>query len=127
MKIVDILLVVFCAFSIILCLILSFGLLKWPESTVTIILMNMFFVPLLSQIGGKVSAKACMLIVGNLTALTLNVLLLNFAKSIYDIFGLPTSALLTIVYPILNLMWIVPFWSLTLSFLSKTSPGKAQS
>ena len=127
MKIIDILLVVLCAFSIILCLNLSFGLLKWPESTVTLILINIFFVPLFSQIGGKVSAKACMLIVGNVAALTLNVLLFNFAKSIYDIFGLPTSALLTIVYPILNLMWIVPFWSLTLSLLSKTSPGKAQS
>ncbi|HSQ49025.1 MAG TPA: hypothetical protein VLL96_05010 [Candidatus Deferrimicrobiaceae bacterium] len=68
-----------------------------------------------------------MLIVGNFIALTLNVLFFNFAKSIDAFFGLPTSALLTIVYPILNLMWIVPFWSLTLSLLSKTSTGKVQS
>ena len=127
MKIVDALLVVICAFSIIVCLTISFGLLKWPESTATIVLINLFFIPLLTQLGGNLPVRASMLMIGNFTALTLNVLLFNFAKSIDAFFGFPTSALLTIVYPILTLMWIVPFWSFTLSLLSKTSAGKVQS
>jgi hypothetical protein len=127
MKIADTLLVVLCAFSIILCLIISFSLLKWPESTAILFLINLFFIPLLSQLGGNLSAKACILMAGNFTAVILNVLLFNFAKSLHDFFGLPTSALLMIIYPILTLMWIVPFWSLTLSLLSKTSKGKVQS
>jgi hypothetical protein len=113
--------------SIVICLIISFGLLKWVESTAIIVLVNLFFVPLLSQIEGNLSAKTCILMVGNFTNLTLNVLFFNFAKSIDAFFGLPTSALLTIFYPVFNLMWIVPFWSLTLSYLSKTSAGKVQS
>lgn len=127
MKIVGALLVVLYAFSIIVCLVISFRLLKWPESAFTVILINLFFVPMLSQLSGNLSAKACMLTVGNFIALILNVLLFNFAKSIDAFFGLPASALLTVVYPILNLMWIVPFWSLTLSLLSKNSTGKVQS
>jgi len=41
-------------------------------------------------------------------------------------FGKMFDAFYTVIYPFLNLMWIVPFWSLSLSILPRMQNASAE-
>jgi hypothetical protein len=41
-------------------------------------------------------------------------------------FGKSFDAFYTVIYPLLNLMWIVPFWSLSLGVLPKMQTVNAE-
>jgi hypothetical protein len=96
-------------------------------SVIILLLFNGFFILILSQLYGNISIKASILIVGNLLGTALNILFYAFAQDIHTLFGLPTCVVLTVTYPILNFVWIVPFWSLSLSLFSNPRvPEKVQ-
>jgi hypothetical protein len=104
--------------AIILCLIASFRLINL-QSTVTLLIFNILFVSLIFQLNGSVLKKIFMLTAGNIVGLFLNLIFYYFSLAGYDYFGVVFNAFYTLIYPILNLMWIVPFWSLSLGFLPK--------
>jgi hypothetical protein len=104
--------------AIILCLIASFRLINL-QSTVTLLIFNILFVSLIFQLNGSVLKKIFMLTAGNIVGLFLNLIFYYFSLAGYDYFGVIFNAFYTLIYPILNLMWIVPFWSLSLGFLPK--------
>jgi uncharacterized membrane protein len=101
---------------------------KWlmdGPSVVIVLLLNVFYCLILSQLHGSISTKAIVLIIGNLLGTALNLLFYAFAENMHALTGLSTSIILTVTYPILNFIWIVPFWSMSLSLFSKpTVPEK---
>jgi len=94
--------------AIILCLIASFRLINL-QSTVTLLIFNILFVSLIFQLNGSVLKKICMLTAGNMIGLFWNLIFHYFSLAGYAYFGVAFNAFYTLIYPILNLMWIVPY------------------
>jgi hypothetical protein len=109
---------VFFVEAIILCIVASFRFVNL-QSTVTLIIFNLFFISLFFQLHGSPTLKVGMLTAGNILGLFWNLFFYYFSLAGYEYFGVSFNAFFTLIYPILNLMWIVPFWSLSLSFLPK--------
>ena len=101
-----------------LCLIGSFHFIN-IESTITLLIFTLLFASLIYQLNGTASRKLGLLAVGNVVGLFWNLVFYYFSSAGTLIFGKPFDAAYTIIYPILNLMWVVPFWSLSLSVLPK--------
>jgi hypothetical protein len=108
---------------IILCLSASIRFVNF-QSTVTLIIFNVFFISLFFQLNGSLLMKFAMLSVGDVLGFFWNLFFFYFSLAGGSYFGVAFNAFFTIIYPIMNLMWIVPFWSLSLSFLPKLSPQK---
>jgi hypothetical protein len=126
-KFLDAILLVLCVLTIMLCTTITNKWLMDGPSVIILLLFNSFFILILSQLYGNISIKALILIIGNLLGTSLNILFYAFAQNIHMLFGLSTSIVLTVTYPILNFIWIVPFWSLSLSLFSKPPlPEKVQ-
>jgi len=109
---------VFSVEIIILCLIASLRFVN-IQSTITLIIFNLFFASLFFQLNGSSTTKIGMLTAGNIIGVFWNSFFYYLSLSWIEYFGLSFNAVFTLIYPILNLMWIVPFWSLSLSFLPK--------
>jgi hypothetical protein len=110
---------------IVLCLIASFQFVNL-ESTITLLIFNFLFASLTFQLEGTIFRKLGMLVIGNFVGLFWNLVFHYFAIAGSQYLGGPFDALYTILYPILNLMWVVPFWSLSLSVLPKTQTANAE-
>lgn len=108
-----------------LCLIASFRFINL-ESTITLVIFNFLFASLTFQLNGAISRKLEILVIGNFIGLFWNLVFHYFALSGSLYLGRSFDALYTIIYPILNLLWVVPFWSLSLSFLPKTQTVNAE-
>ena len=104
--------------AITLCLILSFTLIN-IAATITLLIFNLFFLPLTIHLNGKPHTKLGILAVGNITGLLWNFILHHFAIAGNAFFGNPFNLAYTVSYPFLNFMWVVAFWSLSLTVLSK--------
>jgi hypothetical protein len=63
------------------------------------------------------SKKLGILSLGNITGLFWNSVLYHFAIAGVTFFGDPCNVFYAISYPILNFIWIVSFWSLSLAVL----------
>lgn len=103
---------------IILCLFVSFRLINF-ESTVTLVFFNFLFASLTFQLNGAIHRKLFILTLGNLVGLFWNIIFSYFAHAGEFCFGEPFNLFYMILYPFLNLMWIIPFWSFSLGFLPK--------
>jgi hypothetical protein len=110
---------VLCALTVLICAVISNKWLMDGPSVTILLLFNVFFILILSQLHGSIPLKVFILIIGNLLGTTLNLLFYAFAENIHTLFGLSTTIVLTVTYPILNFVWIVPFWSLSLSLFTK--------
>jgi hypothetical protein len=119
LKFIDVVLLVLCSLTIMNCVTITNKWLMNGPSVIILLLFNAFFILILSQLYGDISIKASILIAGNLLGTVLNLSFYVFAQDIHTLFGLSTSIVLTVTYPIFNFFWIVPFWSLSLSLLSK--------
>jgi hypothetical protein len=118
-KFFDSLLLVLYAQIILVCVLVSNKWLMNGPSVMIVLFFNAFFVLILSQLHGSIAVKSSILIVGNLIGTTLNLLFYVFAENFHTLTGLSTSIVLTMTYPLLNFIWIIPFWSLSLSLFSK--------
>jgi hypothetical protein len=108
-----------------LCLIITFRFINL-ESTITLVIFNFLFASLTFQLNGALSRKLGILVIGNLIGIFWNLVFYYFSLSGSLYLGRSFDALYTIIYPILNLMWVVPFWSMSLSFLPKTQTANAE-
>jgi hypothetical protein len=117
-KIINRITIVFSVEIIILCLIASLRFVN-IQSTIALIIFNLFFASLFFQLNGSTTIKVGMLTTGNIIGVFWNLFFYYLSLTCCEYFGLSFNAVFTLIYPILNLMWIVPFWSLSLSFLPK--------
>jgi hypothetical protein len=102
--------------AIALCLIASLRFIN-IESTVTLLIFNLLFLSLTSQLNGSLNRKLGMLALGNIIGLFWNFFLDFFAIAGVTFFGEMFNVFYAVFYPLLNFMWIVSFWSLSLSVL----------
>lgn len=89
------------------------------QSTAILIIFNILFFTLISQLDGSLPKKIFVLAIGNIIGFFWNLIFYYFSIAGYDSFGKAFNVFYTLIYPVLNLMWIVPFWSFSLGFLPK--------
>jgi len=111
--------------AIALCLIASFRFIN-IESTVTLLIFNFLFASLTFQLNGTLSRKLGMLALGNTLGLFWNYIFHLFAITGTVYFGTMFNAFYTIFHPVLNLVWIVSFWSMCLTVLPKMGNVKTE-
>ncbi len=87
------------------------------ESTITLLIFNLLFVSLIFQLKGAIIKKGFILMAGNLLGFFCNLLFFNFSYAGLDLFGKQFNAVYTLMFPFLNLIWIVPFWAFSLSLI----------
>jgi hypothetical protein len=104
--------------AIVLCLIVSFRYVNL-ESTITLLIFNFLFASLIFQLNGTFNRKLGILAIGNGVGLCWNFVFYSFSLAGTLYFGKVFEGVYTVVYPLLNIMWVVPFWSLSLGFLPK--------
>jgi len=101
-----------------LCLIASFTLIS-IESTVMLLIFNILFVSLTFGLTGKLNRKLCLLSLGNVIGLFWGFTLYSLATFGDAYFGGTFTTLFRILHPFLNFIWMVSFWSISLSALPK--------
>ena len=104
--------------AIALCLIIAFRFIN-IQATLTLLVFNMLFLSLTIHLNGTRNKKMAILTLGNIIGLFWSFVLNQFAIACSAFFGEPFSIFYAVVYPFLNFMWIVSFWSLSLAFLPK--------
>ena len=102
--------------AITLCLIISFTFIN-ISATIMLLIFNLFFLSLTIHLNGTLNKKIGILSLGNIAGLLWNLVLHYFAIAGNAFFGKPFSLIYTVSYPFLNFMWIVAFWSLSLTVL----------
>lgn len=100
--------------TIALCLIASFRFIN-IESTVALLIFNLLFFSLIFQLDGSFTKKLSMLTLGNIIGLAWNFLLQLFAAAGVMFFGEIFNLFYAVLQPIFNFMWIISFWSVSLS------------
>jgi hypothetical protein len=87
------------------------------QASLTLLIFSALFGSLIFQLNGTLNRKLSLLTIGNIIGLFWNVLFHYFSLAGTILFGGAFNALYVILYPIFNLMWVVPFWAFSLSFL----------
>jgi hypothetical protein len=91
-----------------------------------LIIFNFFFVSLTFPLNGTLARKIFMLLMGNIIGLVWNSLFSLSADALALYLGEVFTTLHIILSPFANLIWIVSFWSLSLTFLSSSRSRKAE-
>lgn len=121
MKVKEVLVVILFAETIVLCLIGSFRFIN-IESTIALLMFNAFFISIIFQLDGSLTRKICILTLGNFIGFFWNMLFFQFYSAGLQYFGAAFTTFYTLTFPFLNLTWVVPFWSFSLSFLTNPKP-----
>jgi hypothetical protein len=111
--------------TIVLCFLLSIRFIN-IESTATLLIFNLLFLSLTFHLSGALHMKLGMLALGNITGLFWNFVLYHFATAGVAFFGEPFNVFYAVSYPFLNFMWIVTFWSLSLTAFPKLKSAAAE-
>jgi hypothetical protein len=104
--------------TIVLCLLFSFSLINLA-TTISLLIFNLFFLSITIHLNGTINKKIGILALGNITGFLWNFVLHYFDIAGAIFFGESFNIFFTIAYPFLNFMWIVSFWSLSLTVLPK--------
>jgi hypothetical protein len=107
------------AITIITYTILSFSYIS-SESAFMLMVFNLLFISLVFPLRGKPAKKMTLLLVGNIIGILWNNALSLFAYTAVLYLGEFFNIGYLILNPLLNLFWIVSFWSISLSFLSNS-------
>jgi len=108
-----------------LCLLVSVYFLNL-QATLTLVIFNFLFSSLTFPLKGTMVRKLTMLTLGNFLGLFWNAVFYNFALAGTSYFGSAFDPFYILAYPILNLLWIVPFWSFSLGLLPRMQPAGAE-
>jgi hypothetical protein len=96
------------------------------ESALMLLIFNLLFVSLIFPLNGTLTTKTCMLLVGNVIGFFWSNLFSLFAHVATYYFGAIFSALYIILDPLINFVWIVSFWSISLSVLANSEKRKSE-
>jgi hypothetical protein len=106
----------FFAGAIASCILLSFPYVG-NESIFMLLIFNFLFVSLIFPLDGTLTRKLSMLFAGNAIGLLWNYVFSLFVASVATYFGEFFNTLYIILNPFVNLIWIVSFWSISLTAL----------
>jgi hypothetical protein len=101
-----------------LCLITSFRLIN-SESTATLLIFNVLFISLVFPLEASFNRKLSLLALGNIIGLFWNFVFHSFAIAGDSFYGGAFRVIWALSYPLLNFIWILTFWSLSLTALPK--------
>ena len=108
--------------------IASYAILSSPhisnESAWMLTIFNFFFISLTFPLNGALTRKLCMLLIGDVIGLLWNYLFSLLAYTVVYHFGEFFNTLYIILSPFLNLVWIVSFWSISLTALANSKNRK---
>jgi hypothetical protein len=102
----------------------TFSCLLWyflrlpDENAFTLALFNFLFASLIFPLNGTLTKKISMLVIGNIIGLIWNYLFYLFAYTAANSFGNLFSIPYIILGPFINLVWIVAFWAMSLTWLT---------
>jgi hypothetical protein len=82
-----------------------------------LLIFNFLFVSLIFPLDGTLTRKLSMLFAGNAIGLLWNYVFSLFVASVATYFGEFFNTLYIILNPFVNLIWIVSFWSISLTAL----------
>lgn len=102
--------------AIISCLIWFFFSVS-KETFLMLAIFNFFFISLIFPLKGKLEKKIMLLFVGNIVGLLWNNIFSLLAYATVYYIGEIFNVIYIILNPFLNLIWIVSFWAISLSFL----------
>jgi hypothetical protein len=90
------------------------------ETLQALIIFNVFFVCMLFPLNGSLKRKMFALVIGNAVCLLWSNLFSMFVGAIaaHALDGF--NAVFVVLSPIFNLLWVVSFWSLSLTFLANS-------
>jgi hypothetical protein len=91
------------------------------QSTLMIIIFNFLFVTINFPLKGTLAAKILMLLLGNAVGLAWNYTFSLLAQAAVAQFGQFFNTLYMLANPFANLVWIVSFWSLSLTTLASSN------
>jgi len=87
------------------------------ESAVPLIVFNFLFVSLIFPLNGSLATKISLLLMGNVIGFFWNQLFSLFVYTVVYYIGGSFNVLHMLLNPIVNLLWMVSFWSMSLSVL----------
>ncbi len=90
------------------------------QSIATLLVFNTLFISIFSQLSGGLLQKIALLAVGNIAGTVWNYcfhLLIVDAADSFILSDSTLSMLYTVAYPLLNSLWAIAFWSLSLAML----------
>lgn len=100
--------------------------LQVSEATLqALIIFNVFFVCMLFPLNGSLKRKMVALIMGNTVCLVWNSIFSIFVGAVAAYALDSFNAVFVVLSPILNLLWVVSFWSLSLTFLANSKNERA--
>ena len=123
MNILKGLMILLCTEIILFCMFGSF-ILSYFHCFATLMMLNFLLLTLFCRLEGSLIVKIFTLSIGNILAVSINWLFSTLTITVYEFFRFPFSGIINIGYPILSIMWIVPFWSLSLTLLAQTKTIK---
>lgn len=107
--------------AIVLCVIASFRLIN-PlsaaiQSLATLLVFNIIFLALFFQLDGKLNLKLLLIVFGNFIGLCWTFIFHGLSVAGATFFGSTFNHLSLIFFPFLSSLWIVSFWSLSITIL----------
>ena len=96
------------------------------ETTILLLIFNSLFVSLVFQLNGTFTRKLGLLAAGNALGLFCNFIFISFSIVGVEYFGQVFNVFYALSYPILNTLWMVTFWSLSLTALPKPAKLKTE-
>ena len=103
------------------CLFFHFSLFS-NETAFMLTLFNFLFASFIFPLNGSLTRKVFMLLVGNVVGLVWNYLFCLFASNAADNLGSIFNIFYIVLSPFVNLVWIVSFWSISLTVLANQKP-----
>ncbi len=108
-----------------LCLTASWLLIN-VETTIMLLIFIFLFVSLTFQLNGTFALKTALLALGNLLGLLCNFVFVSLGIVGNAFFGQFFDVLYAIGFPIGNTLWIIVFWSISLTALPKPADSKPE-
>jgi len=94
------------------------------EAAFMLIVFDFLFVSLVFPLDGSFVKKIGLLLIGNVIGLLWNSVFSSFSYVAACYFGGFLNVLCMILNPLLNLIWVVSFWSISLSVLASSKTVK---
>lgn len=113
----------FAGVIVIYIIILSFYLVN-IEAALMLMIFDFLFVSLVFPLDGSFVKKIGLLLIGNVIGLLWNSVFSSFSYVAACYFGGFLNVLYMILNPLLNLIWVVSFWSISLSVLASSKKVK---
>lgn len=106
-------------------LVILFGSFPILEETVqTLLTFNLLFLLILMPLKGCMKRKVAILLLGNILSFVWGTLFYSFVHLAFAHADGLLNSLYVILSPLLNVFWVVAFWSTSLTFLAETEERK---